>query len=258
MTAGTVITAVRNRLGDSQVERWDNETLLLYVSLCQNDICMFTNYYRKQAIIKLVADQLIYPLPTDCLNVHRLEFQDNLLPVETRNNIDSNDATFPCVLFDNLAFNSVEFVLGEDYRTLEQALISVYGVTSDSDDCDLQDVHGVLADIDCSLSAAPSQPLDEVLVYYTAIPELLEMDLTDPENPAFPTENLLLPDIWFQAFLHYVCGMALQDDNDANNVQRGELEGSKYLRVLGHIQKTAAKDFTSNIRTKLTTNMRRI
>jgi len=31
MTAETVITAVRNRLGDSQLERWDNATLLLYV-----------------------------------------------------------------------------------------------------------------------------------------------------------------------------------------------------------------------------------
>jgi len=294
MTAKTVITAVRNRLGDSQVERWDNETLLLYVSLCQNDICMFTNFYRKHTTIQLMLDQYIYPLPTDCLNVHRLEFHDELLPVETRNNIDSNDASFPCVLFDNLAFNNIEFVVGESYTTLEQALRSVYGVVSSGPDlidpaddlgvlvepdgiggelvddfgvviaeeegCVLADIHGVLSDIDCDLVDKPPQPFDEVLVYYTAIPEILEMvpPLVEDEEPTLPIEDLLLPDIWFQAFLHYVCGMALQDDNDANNIQRGELEGSKYLRVLAHIQKTAAKDFTSNIRTKLTTNMRRI
>jgi hypothetical protein len=63
--------------------------------------------------------------------------------------------------------------------------------------------------------------------------------------------------MWLQAFLHYVSGMALQDDNDANNIQRGELEGQKYLRILEQLHKVSAKDFTSNMRTKLTTSYRR-
>jgi len=260
MTATDIITAVRDRLGDIKKERWKDSTLLLYVSLCQNDICMFTNFYRKSDTIQLVADQYIYPLPTDCLNVHRLEYLDQLLPVETRNNIDSNNATFPCVLFDNLSFNSMEFILGDTYETLTEALVSVYGVVSTSDSdavdteaCELVDTFGVVSDIDCDLTNAPAQPLDEVLVYYTATPAQLVMN-----GEVLPTTELILPNIWFQAFLHFVCGMALQDDNDANNIQRGELEATKYLRVLGHIQKTSAKDFTGNIRTKLTTNVRRI
>ena len=255
MTAATVIKAVRARLGDDLQHRWEDETLMLYVSLCQNDICMFTHFYRKEDHITLQADQYIYDLPPDCLAVNRLEYLNQLLPIETRNNIDNDDVTYPLVLKDNLPFGKIEFRIGETYESLATALINVYGVVVDSDsdaievDCELDDVYGVVTDVeDDGMIPPPAQPLDDVLLYYTAIPPLI----TDLE------EDLVLPDIWFQAFLHFVTGMALQDDNDANNIQRGELEGSKYLRVLAHIQKTSAKDFTSNVRTKLTTHIRRI
>ena len=259
MTANTVINAVRARLGDSIMERWDDATLLLYVSLCQNDICMFTHFYRQEIHITLLADQYIYDLPTDCLAVNRLEYLDKLLPIETRNNIDSGDVTYPLVLKDNLPFNQLEFKIGDKYANLSDALVNVYGVVVISEDCELDNVHGVVTTVDCDpLTNPPEQPIDDILVYYSAIPPLLEMDMTDPENPVMPTDALILPDIWLAAFIHYVSGMALQDDNDANNIQRGEMEGQKYLRMLAHIQKTSAKDFTSNVRTKLTTNMRRI
>jgi len=258
MTAETVITAVRSRLGDSIRERWSNETLLLYVSLCQNDICMFTHFYRSQVSIQLVGDEYIYDLPTDCLAVNRLEYLNQLLPIETRNNIDNHSVVYPLVLKDNLPFNQLEFRIGEAYENLATALINVYGVVVASDDCELEDIHGVVTDVEADIGVPPAQPLDEVLVYYTAVPPLLAMDITDPEKPVLPIEELILPDIWFQAFLHYVCGLALQDDNDANNITRGDNELAKYTRVLAHIQKTSAKDFTSNVRTKLTTNMRRI
>ncbi len=247
-----VIKSTRARLGDDLQHRWDDETLLLYISLCQNDICMFTHFYRKTHHITLHQDQYIYTLPTDCLAVNRLEYRDQLLPIETRNNIDSGDVTYPLVLKDNLPFNQLEIKIGETYDDLYTALTNVYGVVSASDeDCELENVYGVVTDAEETLGTPPSQPLDDILVYYTAIPPLLRIDYD-------LNEDLILPDIWFQAFLHYVTGMALQDDNDANNIQRGEMEGAKYLRILAHIHKTSAKDFTSNVRTKLTTNLRRI
>jgi hypothetical protein len=258
MIAAEVIKAVRARLGDDLKHRWDDETLLLYISLCQNDICMFTHFYRQETHLILNPAQYIYTLPTDCLAVNRLEYRNELLPVETRNNIDSGNVTYPLVLKDNLPFNEIEFKIGDVYDDLATALINVYGVTVASDDCVLEDDFGVVSDVGEDVVDPPAQPLDDVLVYYTAIPPMLTMDMTDPDNPVLPTDELILPNIWFQAFLHFVTGMALQDDNDANNIQRGEMEGGKYLRMLAHIQKTSAKDFTSNIRSKLTTNIRRV
>lgn len=247
MTAVTVIDAVRRRLGDIKKERWSDETLLLYVSLCQNDICMFTNFYRKSAVIELLSETYVYDLPTDCMAVNRFEYAGKLLPVETRNSIDAGTAQYPLILKDNLPYNQMEFNIGPDYRTLTEALESMFGVTIDAEG--LLDLFGVVSDV----TTGEEYSLGYVTLYYTATPALLAMVDSD-----LPTDALLLPDIWFQAFLHFVCAMALQDDNDANNIQRGELEATKYVRVLAHIQKSSAKDFTSNIRTKLSTGIRRV
>ena len=256
MRPAEIIRAVRDRLGDSKNERWTNETLLLYVSMCQSDICMNAHLYKRELPIRLVDNLFIYQLPTDFLALNRLEYRDKFFPVETRNNIDSGDAQFPCALKDNLVYNEIEIVLGEQYNDLRTALVNVYGVTVDSNTdaidigCTLEDTFGVVTDVAADLSDPEPQPLDEIKVYYTAVPPMY--GIYDLER------DLVVPDIWFGAFLHFVCGMALQDDNDANNIQRGELEASKYSRMLAHVMKTTSKDFTSSIKSKMTTKVRRI
>lgn len=255
MIPATIISAVRERLGDTKNERWDTATLMLYVSLCQNDICMFTQMYRRQSTIQLLDNQYIYELPTDFMVLSRLEYRDKVFPVETRADIDRGEVVFPLALKDNLLYNELEIQIGEGYDDLRTALVNVYGVVvaSDTDDiavdCELEDIHGVVVDAEPDSTEPPIQPLDQLLVYYVAVPPIL--------NVGDVTKTLEVPDIWFQAFLHYVCGMALQDDNDANNIQRGELEAQKYTRLLQHIHATSMKDFTGNEGKRLTTTYRR-
>lgn len=251
MTPNTVITAVRERLGDVDLERWDDATLILYVSMCQSDICMNADIYKREYNIELKDDTLRYQLPTDFLALNRLEYQDEMMPVESRNTIDAGDATFPCALKDNLIYNEIEIRLGEQFTDLRQALTNVYGVAVlGTDQHELDNIHGVVATVDSDGGVIPPQPLNDLKVFYTAVPPIY--------SSSDMTRKLEIPDIWFGAFLHYVCSMALQDDNDANNIQRGELEAGKYSRLLANIMKTMAKDSTSNIATKLTTKMRRI
>lgn len=245
MTPYTVINAVRERLGDIDKDRWDDATLMLYVSMCQSDICMHTALYKREHIIELVEDQLRYPLPTDFLALNRIEYNGQNMPIESRNTIDSGDAVFPCALKDNLIFSEIEIVLGNNYDLLHTALVNVYGVVANSQD--LNNVHGVVATVETTADEPIFLGLE---LYYTAIPPIYHE--TDMER------DLIVPDVWFGAFLHYVCGMALQDDNDASNIQRGELEATKYVRLLANIMKVMAKDSTSNINTKLTTRVRRI
>jgi len=251
-----IIDAVRDRLGDTKEQRWDTPTLLLYVSLCQSDICMFTHLYRKEYHIKLLTDQLIYQLPTDFMALSRLEYRDKIFPIETRANIDRGETQFPCAVKDNLLYNELEIVVGENNEDLTSALINVYGVVTASDTdavdvgCVLDDIHGVVTDVEQDfLPLDEAQPLDDLLVYYIAVPPIFKA--TDILRP------LVVPDVWFQAFLHYVTGMALQDDNDANNIQRGELEAQKYTRLLEHIHATSMNDFTTNAGSRLATSFRR-
>ena len=255
MTVETVVNAVRQRLGDVKRERWQDATLALYTSLCQQDICIFTNYYKKDIEIELIDGQLVYQPPKDTLRVMRLEYQGHYLPIESRMQIDAGEAEFPCALKDNLKYNEIEFVLSPTSTSLIQALEDKYGVVTDSDsdgidtsDCVLEDIHGVVSDVTEDSSTPPVQSDKSVKVYYAAVPE-----------PAYNlTDELVVPDVWFSAFLHYVTGTALQDDNDAANVERGELELKKYQRQLNEIFKITAKDHTSNYASKLTIPQRRI
>jgi len=256
MTPKTIIDAVRARLGDEKEQRWDDATLLLYTSLCQSDICMFTHLYKREQHIKLLPDQLIYQLPTDFMALSRLEYRDKMFPIETRANIDRGETQFPCAIKDNLQYNELEIVIGEQNKTLSSALVDIYGVVTASDTdavdmgCVLDDIHGVVIDVEQDvLPIDVEQPLDDLLVYYIAVPPIFDSgDML---------RELLVPDIWFQAFLHYVTGMALQDDNDANNIQRGELEAQKYTRLLEHIHAISMNDFTTNAGTRLATSFRR-
>lgn len=259
MTASSVIAAVRSRLGDAAMERWSADTLLLYTSLAQNDICVFTRFYRKTVLISLIDSTLIYDLPTDCLAVNRLEYNHKMFPMESRNTIDSNTAVFPCVLKDNVAFNQLEIVLSnneDDNLLLSALLIETYGVVVDNDNSgnplsvgELEDEYGVVSEI-TEGSQAGATGLGNLTVFYTAVPALIALSEIG--------EAMIMPDIWFQAMVHFVTAMALQDDNDANNIQRGELEAQKYIRLLQRINQIASKDFTSNIPSKLTTQMQRI
>ena len=244
MIPATIINAVRDRLGDSKQERWSDEALVLYVSMCQLDICMHTHFYRRKEILNLVEGTLIYDLPADFLAVNRLEYLGELFPVESRNTIDKQEAMLPCALKDNLQYNQLEIVLGETDSTLSAALASTFGVVSATEG--LEDAFGVVSDINATAELNTA----ELTLYYTAVPPVYNTnDLNRP---------MIVPDIWFSAFLHYVCGSALQDDNDANNIQRGEMELQKYARILGNIMKVSSKDFTSNMKTKMTTSYRRV
>ncbi len=258
MNAQSVITAVRSRLGDIREERWTDPTLLLYVSLCQNDICAQTNFYRQTTTIQLIDGQTIYPLPSDCLRITRLEYLGQFFPVETRNMVDRGEATIPCALKDGLVYNEIEIYYGNDLsrnQTLASVLENIYGVVSDQDangvdtsDYELENIHGVVSDISSDAAGEDPSTLGELTVYYSAVPSIT-IDIG---------ASLVVPDIWFSAFLHFVTGTALQDDNDANNIQRGEMELGKYARVLADITKKSSKDFTTNIKSKMKTSIRRV
>jgi hypothetical protein len=188
----------------------------------------------------LVENQLIYDLPSDCLVVNRLEYNHKFFPIESRNAIDRGEALFPCALKDNLPFNKLEIVLDASFSTegLADILEETFGVVSDWENCNLEDQYGVVSDIE---TGETPKELGAIHVYYSAVPPMI----TGINEP------LVLPDAYFSAFMHYVTGMALQDDNDANNIQRGEMELQKYERVALQIFKRTAKDYTSNIKSKL-------
>ena len=85
-------------------------------------------------------------------------------------------------------------------------------------------------------------------VFYEAIPEALTSLQT----------ALVVPDVWEEAMMKYIVGTALQDDNDANNIQRGEMELQKYVAEALKARELSSKDFSGGAKDKYRTGYRRI
>jgi hypothetical protein len=89
---------------------------------------------------------------------------------------------------------------------------------------------------------------DSLKLYYVAIPEKLR----------YMEANLAIPDLWEDLIVRYIVGTALQDDNDANNIQRGDIELQKYQMAINKLRAESAKDFSGGAKDKLVVNYRRI
>jgi hypothetical protein len=85
-------------------------------------------------------------------------------------------------------------------------------------------------------------------VYYVAIPKKLHS----------LGSQLVLPELWEDILIRYVVGTALQDDNDANNITRGEVELQKYQVKLNKIRDLSSKNFSSSTSVKNETTYRRV
>ena len=85
-------------------------------------------------------------------------------------------------------------------------------------------------------------------VFYEAVPTKL---------PSFQTA-LVIPDLWEEGIIRYIVGTSLQDDNDANNIQRGEMELQKYVAEALKAREVASKDFSGGSKEKYQTSYRRI
>jgi len=90
--------------------------------------------------------------------------------------------------------------------------------------------------------------VDTIKVYYIAIPRKLK----------FMNAVLVVPTVWEDLLLRYTVGTALQDDNDANNIQRGELEIAKYEKKLLTLKGLSAEDYSAMASNKYETNFRRV
>lgn len=326
MLASVLINKARERLGDKSKQRWTDSRMLDIVNQGQASICKLTGIYRKEAYIALANFEGRYKLPTDCMTIRRIEYNGEVVPLFTRDDIDSNKyfkSDFVC-LKDNIGMGMIEIYpaledLETDIVTIKGYssdfifyLSSNYGVTIDvQSPFYVADVYGVVESISSDgnaeytttkhgeLASSPVHP-DIDASFNSAYGVVVDMEvdvstdkalfgfITDSEvytvvgkygvttsivgesnllkifYEAVPmdvstlTSTLSIPDMWEEAMLQYIVGTALQDDNDANNIQRGELELSKFTSNLMKARELSSKDFSGGTRDKLHTTYRRI
>ncbi len=157
---------------------------------------------------------------------------------------------------DNLPSSGYGEVAGTEFDQVTAEFPNgEYGVTISADYSDVDNRYGFITEVKghivsglYGITANIANKEDTVKVYYVAVPRKLK----------FNSALMSIPDIWEEILMKYVIGTALQDDNDANNIQRGELELQKYNVKLLTISDLSSKDFSANASDKNETDFRRV
>ena len=74
-------------------------------------------------------------------------------------------------------------------------------------------------------------------VYYNAVPDTIKTKYA----------SLIIDNTWEMAIIHYVTGMARQDDNDEGNYQLGNAELAKYEALVDRAKKDSARSFATQV-----------
>ena len=88
MTSGTVIDIARARLGDFNKTGWSDDSLLSILDQGQKDLAKSAGVYKRTAYIGIVDNVVMYPLPDDCYQVNRVEYDKAYLSVLSREDQD--------------------------------------------------------------------------------------------------------------------------------------------------------------------------
>jgi len=327
MTAQDIIHQARERLGDLKCNRWTDARLLYLVSQGQIDMCLVTGYIRKSILIPMVNGSTIYNLPADCFAISRVEYNNSLLPLYSRDvqegttvplaefiayksnldmrkleihpegkNIQSYVTVTGQIITDDGFSVSPQFgvvtssseeslIIAPYFGVATEAYVDTIGELSEVKPTDFGDVfgssldkieteysngeYGVTLGLEYTLTnvsgfvsdvkghivsgnyglvASINKEKDTFKVYYIATPRKLR-NLGD---------ILQVPDIWQDIITRYVVGTALQDDNDANNIARGENEIHKFSEAVNKIAGLSARDFSRGSNVRNETEYRRI
>ena len=134
-------------------------------------------------------------------------------------------------------------------------VIPTFGVTAHIPKGEGLELFGFLASVDENRSVGLYGPCTDALVlenylkvYYSAMPSTV--------NSLY--DALVVSDIWLKALVHYVVGMARQDDNDEGNYAIGEAEIVKYREEVRDAEILSAKNFSSSVQEARETTYRRV
>lgn len=327
MTVGNIVDRARARLGDTDKTGWNDTTLIDLVDQAQQDIAKGAQVYKRTAYFGLINNKVLGPLPEDCFQVNRVEYNDTPVNVLAREDQDiramrkgfhiiKNDIDMS-VLEISEPFTDLcdyaEFEGGWYSREDTTTTVDALGVTTDVSDevveipiaelgCitdaeftddnwdkfpttygDISDIAtvadyaragdhlGVLTDLNFGYSDGTTLGFlssvgyaDVVGIYGICTDALVPDNYLKIYYSALPGrvnslwDALVVSDMWQRALVHYVVGMARQDDNDEGNYSLGIKEIEKYEKEMARAKKFAARSYNSPVSEVRETQYRRI
>lgn len=223
MKASDIISKARYSLSDTKITsaRWSNDRLLSLLNDCLLDISLTTYLYYDEGYITLESGQSVYDISDFAAKILRIEFCEKPLDLISHTDLDKRNRLWresksdvPTHVIYDLKLPG-KFMLYPKYEKVEEVI---------SDDC-----YGIItgfsqpiyrAEIISDLGIADVEIKDLVKVNYLKLPT----DITSVDDD--------LDDIihrhMISGIAHYVSGMAIRDNLDAQNRNLGVEELSLY------------------------------
>lgn len=271
-----IFTKVRDSLADPDAKRYSNDRILRLIDEGQKDIAIHAKLLRSRVDVAIIAGENTYTIPDAAFDLSRVvelvgdatdysinePARHNPLPILSHTQMDERFGEWEGVVgspIQAIVFDKQDSKHFKIYPIPEEgdavnaySIASPYGVLTGSTD-DLVDTYGVLTDISTTsvftkdisspygIVTDMSSYITTLAVYYRRRPATL-----DDYSKIDDTQVLEVDEIFDKAIKHYVVGMALRDDNDAEHRQKGLEELTFYEREMSKVARpTASSNYTA-------------
>lgn len=234
-----VITDARSILADTAGDRWSDLRLISLYNQCLRDIVIQSNILHGKAFIEIEANINTYNMPDEVLQIKRVQYLDQVVPVMSHDKMDELD-----YLWETRTGTEVKYVVT---NLLDAGTFKIFPRITDitMDYIDSNSQYGIIIDLETFDDIYNLPNISEIndipkylVVYYAKIPDTITLTTLDAD--------LQFSKIWDNAIIHYIAGMALRDDADQQNRAFGAEELQLYAANIGNIIKCEMVNFTAN------------
>lgn len=236
----TVIDNARAILADPNKTRWSDTRLLSLYNQCLIDIVIQTNLLNGKAFVEIESNINTYRLPDEVLQINRVQYLDKKISIISHDQMDQKDA-----LWETRVGTELEYAVT---NLLNAGTFKIYPRITDTtmDYIDSNSPYGIIIDVttfDDIYNIPGIENLNDIpkymIIYYSKIPNIVALDTIDTD--------LQFSKAWDNALIHYIVGMSLRDDGDAQNRAFGNEEITIYGSTITNIMNRVSTNFTMDI-----------
>lgn len=229
-------------LADTSKTRWTDNRLIDLYNQALVDIVLQTNLLSGKAFVEVESNINTYRLPDEVLQITRIQYLDTKLPILSHDEMDKKDA-----LWETRVGTTVQYAVT---NLLNSGVFKIYPRITDTtmDYIDSNSPYGIIVDVttfDDIYNIPGIEDINNIpkylIVYYSKIPDFVTTSTIDT--------SLQFSKAWDTAIIHYIAGMALRDDGDAQNRAFGTEELTLYTSNVNIIMNRTARNFTMDLET---------
>lgn len=231
-----LLTDIRDTLADASGDRWSDDVLIRLLNRGIEDFVRYTKAYRETIYIELVLNEPTYDLSGRFLDIVRVQYQDEYIPLVSTEDLDNSCITWR---------SESGVVTHAVYNTGKPARLTLYPIPEEGDSMVVtqNSPYGIITDLTYSeetIDIITDLSTYEIGDYFSVL------GTVKPTTITAKTDTFPIDETWKCIIDSYVIGKALRADMDAQNRQFGAEELGIYQAKAKEIKKSVTKAYTNN------------